>query len=242
VDQGRKYDDPSEHHEYDRRPLRLARWPPTSAICPLLSQKAASQAAATVRFDRNILPRHPPANLHVTFRTVHGSKGLEADYIVIPGMITGTYGFPSTITDDPVLDLAMPAPKPSRTEERRLFYVALIRARRAVVLISHPRGMSPFVIELLKAPHVTVTGNNDAPLRSARDAVTGGWSNETASSARFWAAPPSRPVRTNATYSSGHRASVRPPEDGTDLAGVTSARSGELRSWYHMPGLDDSFW
>ena len=116
-------------------------------------------------FERNVLPRHPPANLHVMFRTVHGSKGLEADYIVIPGMTTGTYGFPGTITDDPVLDLAMPAPETfPHAEERRLFYVALTRARRAVVLITHPQRMSPFVIELLKDPHVTITGNSDAPV------------------------------------------------------------------------------
>ena len=115
-------------------------------------------------FERDVLPRHPPVNLHVTFRTVHGSKGLEADYIVIPGMTTGTYGFPSTIADDPVLDLAMPAPETfPHAEERRLFYVALTRARRAVLLITDPRRMSPFVIELLKDPHVTVTGNSDAP-------------------------------------------------------------------------------
>lgn len=117
------------------------------------------------RLERDVLPRYPPSNLHVTFRTVHGSKGLEADYIVIPGMTTGTYGFPSTIADDPVLDLAMPAPESfPRAEERRLFYVALTRARRAVLLISHPRRISPFVIELLKDPHVTVTGNSDAPV------------------------------------------------------------------------------
>jgi DNA helicase IV len=110
-------------------------------------------------FERGILPKHPPVNLHVTFRTVHGSKGLEADYIVIPGMTTGTYGFPSTIADDPVLDLAMPAPETfPHAEERRLFYVALTRARQAVVLITNPRRMSPFVIELLKDPHVTVMG------------------------------------------------------------------------------------
>ena len=84
---------------------------------------------------------------------------------MIPGMTTGTYGFPSTIADDPVLGLAMPAPESfPRAEERRLLYVALTRARRAVLLISHPQRMSPFVIELLKDPRVTVTGNSDAPI------------------------------------------------------------------------------
>jgi DNA helicase IV len=116
-------------------------------------------------FEREVLPRYPPSNLHVRFRTMHGSKGLEADYIVIPGLTTGTYGFPGTIADDPVLDLAMPAPESfPRAEERRLFYVALTRARRAVLLISHPQQVSPFVIELLKDPHVIVSGNSDVPV------------------------------------------------------------------------------
>jgi DNA helicase-4 len=96
---------------------------------------------------------------------VHGSKGLEADYIVIPGLTTGSHGFPSTITEDPVLDLAMPAPEAfPHAEERRLFYVALTRARRAAVLITDPRRMSPFVIELLNDPHVTVARTGDAPV------------------------------------------------------------------------------
>lgn len=127
------------------------------------------------RFERNdVLPRHLPSNLHVTFRTVHSSKGLEADYIVLPGMTTGTYGFPGTIADDPVLDLAMPAPESfPQAEERRLFYVALTRARRAVVLISPPRQPSPFVVEFLNDPDVTVTGTMTVTLRSAQGAVRG---------------------------------------------------------------------
>ncbi|HVA05449.1 MAG TPA: UvrD-helicase domain-containing protein [Acidimicrobiales bacterium] len=114
-------------------------------------------------FERDVLPRRPPSNLHVTFRTVHGSKGLEADYIVVPGMTTGVYGFPSGIADDPVLDLAIPAPETfAHAEERRLLYVALTRARLGVTLITPPRRMSRFVVELLEDPRVTVVGNGDA--------------------------------------------------------------------------------
>ena len=111
------------------------------------------------RFERDVLPRNVPANLRVTFRTVHGSKGLEADFVVIPGLATGTYGFPSTIADDPILDLAMPAPEDfEHAEERRLFYVALTRARRGVALITPTQRMSPFAIELLDDPNVVVGG------------------------------------------------------------------------------------
>ncbi|WP_354498064.1 UvrD-helicase domain-containing protein [Mycetocola sp. 2940] len=89
--------------------------------------------------------------LDVRFMTAHGSKGAEADFIVIPGMTSGKWGFPSTIPDDPVLRLAMPeAEEFARAEERRLFYVALTRARRGVMLVTVDKKESPFLVELVR--------------------------------------------------------------------------------------------
>lgn len=108
-------------------------------------------------FQRELLPKVTPENLDVTFRTVHGSKGLEADFVIIPGMSTGTFGFPSNVADDPVLELAMPTPDPyPHAEERRLFYVALTRARHGVFVLAPTSQPSPFVVELISYPDVVV--------------------------------------------------------------------------------------
>lgn len=117
-------------------------------------------------FQRDLLGR-PPGNLSVQFRTVHSAKGLEADYIVIVGLDATRYGFPSAIADDPVLDLAMPSPETyPHAEERRLFYVALTRAQREVVVLAPSKAMSPFVVELLEFPEViTENANGDAARR-----------------------------------------------------------------------------
>lgn len=89
--------------------------------------------------------------LDVKFMTIHGSKGAEADYIVIPGMVSGKWGFPSTIPNDPVLRMAMPAAEDfTRAEERRLFYVAMTRARRGVLLFTVKNRESPFLMELIR--------------------------------------------------------------------------------------------
>ena len=101
-------------------------------------------------FDRQLLSTQTYPNIDVTFRTIHSAKGLEADFVVLPNLSTGAYGFPSQIGDDPVLNLAMSDPDPfEHAEERRLFYVALTRARCGVVLVAPQHTPSPFVTELL---------------------------------------------------------------------------------------------
>lgn len=109
-------------------------------------------------FDRDTMPRRTPPDLKVEFRTVHRSKGLEADYVIIPNLTAGTYGFPSEVVDDPVLSLAMTDADPfPNAEERRLFYVALTRARRHVALIGVKGRESTFIAELLKAKRLELS-------------------------------------------------------------------------------------
>ncbi|MGZ4639212.1 MAG: UvrD-helicase domain-containing protein [Actinomycetes bacterium] len=109
------------------------------------------------RFEGQLLPRSQPPGLRVRFRTVHSSKGLESDYVILPNMTVGTYGFPSSIEDDPVLSLAMAeADDYPNAEERRLFYVALTRARRHVTMLTVQGRESPFVVELLQDGRVDV--------------------------------------------------------------------------------------
>ena len=106
--------------------------------------------------------------LRLSFKTVHGSKGLEADYAVVLGLCSGRHGFPAEIADDPLLDLVLAArDEHPNAEERRLLYVAMTRARRQVFLLADGGPPSPFVQELIKGnPCVAVFGRSpeqDAP-------------------------------------------------------------------------------
>ena len=96
-----------------------------------------------------------PSKLHgEEFSTVHSAKGREADYVVVLDLEDdkdGRWGFPSRIEDDPLLELVLPRSSGYPfAEERRLFYVAMTRARIGAYLVTDPVRPSEFVEELLR--------------------------------------------------------------------------------------------
>ena len=120
------------------------------------------------------LSSHFP-KLSIRFMTVHASKGLEADHVIILHAVMDRMGFPSEIVDDPLLDLVLPEPENfGHAEERRLFYVALTRAKKSVTLLADREKPSTFVRELVEDPEYETIQLGEAGIAAHRCGACGG--------------------------------------------------------------------
>jgi len=109
--------------EYDRR--RIVTAADDDRIGAIAAMVSAAQAlgsyAAVCARSQAALAWEQGNRPAVTVGTVHALKGLEFENVCVFGVNTGTW--PSKLTDDP-------------PEERRIFYVACSRAKRALVIMA----------------------------------------------------------------------------------------------------------
>lgn len=88
-------------------------------------------------------------NVSLDFLTAHSSKGLGYDNVIIINGEDHTYGFPSKVKSDPIMDLvATKSDSFKYSEERRLFYVALTRTKNNVYIVYPSSSPSAFVKEI----------------------------------------------------------------------------------------------
>ena len=88
-------------------------------------------------------------DVNIEYRTVHQSKGLECDNVILINLKNWKAGFPNKMVDDPVLNFVKRnGDSFSYAEERRLFYVALTRTKNNVYLLAPYFKSSVFVQEL----------------------------------------------------------------------------------------------
>lgn len=94
-------------------------------------------------------------NFNIDFLTAHSAKGLGYDQVIILNGDDGTYGFPSQIKDDPIMQIINVADNSYLfAEERRLFYVALTRTKNKVYLLTPVNNPSTFILEIIKYDQV----------------------------------------------------------------------------------------
>jgi len=88
-------------------------------------------------------------NIKVQAKTIHSAKGLEAKVVFILGLTEGNGGFPDIWLEDRIFQVIKKANHDLLLEEeRRLFYVAITRAKDKLFLITEKGNESSFLKEI----------------------------------------------------------------------------------------------
>ncbi len=99
----------------------------------------------------------------VQAKTIHAAKGLEAKVVFILGLTEGSGGFPDIWLEDRIFQIIKKANHDLLLEEeRRLFYVAITRAKEKLFLITEKGNESSFLKEI---PEI-FTVRSTLPLKS----------------------------------------------------------------------------
>jgi DNA helicase IV len=105
------------------------------------------------------------SSIDISFKSVHSSKGLGMDYVIVIGMEEGYNGFPSEKENDPIIDSVLKNEENyPYAEERRLFYVALTRVKKDIVFVSNPKKTSSFLKEIIRDNKDLITELNSNPM------------------------------------------------------------------------------
>lgn len=106
--------------------------------------------------------------IRVQGKTIHASKGLEAKVVFIIGLTEGNGGFPDIWLEDRIFQVIKKANHDLLLEEeRRLFYVAITRAKDKLFLITEKGNESSFLKEIPEAFTVRTT----LPIKAVVDKV-----------------------------------------------------------------------
>ena len=88
-------------------------------------------------------------HLRIKLSTIHAAKGKEADYVIVLGNQAGQFGLPSDKQSHPLIQIIRQDEEDYlHAQERRVFYVAITRARQHVYLLYSVKKPSAFIQEL----------------------------------------------------------------------------------------------
>lgn len=87
--------------------------------------------------------------LTIPFCSMHKAKGITRDIIIVINVNSGNHGIPATRGNDVKAEVLLTVLDDyPHAEERRLFYVAVTRAKERTILVADASRISPFVFEV----------------------------------------------------------------------------------------------
>ena len=90
-------------------------------------------------------------NKEIKYLTIHSSKGLEFDVVILINLEDSINGLPSKIKNEKILKYVNRSTDVyPYEEERRLFYVALTRTKNEIYLLVNKKSKSIFIKEIIK--------------------------------------------------------------------------------------------
>ena len=96
----------------------------------------------------------------IDYMTIHSSKGLGYDNVILINTEKSKLGFPTNKRTDKILKQLITTEKTIRyAEERRLFYVALTRTKNEIIIMTPKYKQSVFIKEIKKYKNVTIKSN-----------------------------------------------------------------------------------
>ena len=111
--------------------------------------------------EKVLISMHERPDLRISFLSAHKSKGLQADYVLIINCRNTILGFPSRMKENEIFRIVREVAiqklerrkmkkrmREKFSEERRLFYVAMTRARKRILFLTVQEKESPFILEL----------------------------------------------------------------------------------------------
>ena len=102
------------------------------------------------RNNKDILSWKVNLNDKVKYLTIHKSKGLEEDNVIIINLDNSNHSLPTKTKDHQIIANILNQDEYPYEEERRLFYVALTRTRNYIYLLVPKNNPSIFIKELIK--------------------------------------------------------------------------------------------
>lgn len=156
IDTHRKVSEPQVYLLDDKVGIQDGVYQRTLEVVRKIRQNEASASIAIIARYNYLLDETKPVLWNegfkekIEFWSFHKSKGLEADYCILIGFFQGKSGFPNENRDDAVIEALLPSLDGfPHSEERRLLYVGITRARHKCYIIADPTAPSDFINELL---------------------------------------------------------------------------------------------